>query len=183
MATYPLQFVPPADERMQRTLEFLQQHCSVGGGFFQDMIHSGINPYLTLHIAQALLRNGDSSWFDLVTTVAKLASPTGQWPEAIHPTTLGGCMGDGQHVWAAAEWLMAMRNAFVREEGDSLIIGSGIPGHWHYADEVLSYGPTWTPVGQTELEHRNACGECASLLDGRLAPHTEPRPDRHTDVS
>jgi hypothetical protein len=83
--------------------------------------------------------------------VAKLASPTGQWPEAIHPHTLGGCMGDGQHVWAAAEWLMAMRNMFVREEYDSLIIGSGIPANWHYSEARLSYGPTWTPWGKLEI--------------------------------
>ena len=59
-------------------------------------------------------------------SVARLASPTGQWPEAIHPQSGGGCMGDGQHGWAAAEWVMMMRNCFVREEGDRLIIGSGI---------------------------------------------------------
>ena len=151
VASYPLQLVEPNDERMQGTIEFLLKQCMVGGGFFQDMIHSGINPYLTLHIAQALLRNGDSRYFDLINTVAKLASPTGQWPEAIHPKTLGGCMGDGQHIWAAAEWLMAVRSMFVREEGGSLIIGSGIPSHWHYADERLVYGPTWTPWGKLEL--------------------------------
>ena len=150
-ASYPLQLVEPNDERMQGTIEFLMKQCMVGGGFFQDMIHSGINPYLTLHIAQALLRNGDSRYFELINTVAKLASPTGQWPEAIHPRTLGGCMGDGQHIWAAAEWLMAVRNLFVREEGDSLVIGSGIPPHWHYADEKLFYGPTWTPWGKLEI--------------------------------
>ena len=150
-ASYPLQLVDPDDERMQGTIEFLMENCMVSGGFFQDMIHSGINPYLTLHIAQAMLRRGDSRYFDLINTVAKLASTTGQWPEAIHPKTLGGCMGDGQHIWAAAEWLMAVRNLFVREEHDSLVIGSGIPAHWHYADERLAYGPTWTPWGKLEI--------------------------------
>ena len=60
-------------------------------------------------------------------------------------------MGDGQHVWAAAEWLMAIRNMFVREEGKTLVIGSGIPNHWHYADERISYGPTWTPWGKLSI--------------------------------
>ena len=35
-------------------------------------------------------------------------------------------MGDGQHGWAAAEWIMIIRNAFVREEHDHLVIGAGI---------------------------------------------------------
>jgi hypothetical protein len=151
VASYPLQLVAPDDERFHGTIRFLRHNCMVEGGFFQDMIHSGINPYLTLHIAQAMLRQGDADWFDLVNTVAKLASPTGQWPEAIHPRTMGGCMGDGQHAWAAAEWLMAIRNMFVREEGDTLVIGSGIPAHWNYEDRTLSYGPTWTPWGKLQL--------------------------------
>jgi len=67
-----------------------------------------------------LLRAEDPRFHELMTTVADLASPTGQWPEAIHPLTHGGCMGDGQHVWAAAEWLMIVRHCFVREEGDHL---------------------------------------------------------------
>lgn len=151
VASYPLQLVAPDDSRLRGTIDFLVEHCMVDGGFFQDMIHSGVNPYLTLHIAQAMMRCGDSRCFELINTVAKLASETGQWPEAIHPRTLGGCMGDGQHVWAAAEWLLAVRNMFIREEAEELVVGSGIPAHWHYADERLAYGPTWTPWGSLEV--------------------------------
>lgn len=61
-------------------------------------------------------------------------------------------MGDGQHLWTAAEWLATIRNLFVREEGNSLVIGSGIPAHWHYRGENLKYGPTWTPWGRISLE-------------------------------
>lgn len=56
-----------------------------------------------------------------MTAVAKLASPMGQWPESIHPRTCGGCMGDGQHVWAAAEWVLMIRNCFIREEKEPII--------------------------------------------------------------
>jgi hypothetical protein len=112
------------------------------------MIHSGINAYLTLDLAQTLLRAGDPRFADLLRRVAELASPTGQWPEAIHPSTLGGCMGDGQHGWAAAEWIMMIRNCFVREEADLLVIGSGILPEWRAGGETR-YGPTltaWGPV-------------------------------------
>ncbi|MCA9213250.1 MAG: hypothetical protein KDB27_09305, partial [Planctomycetales bacterium] len=47
VASYPLQLVAPDDEMMQGTLDFLEDKCFFEGGFFQDMIHSGINPYLT----------------------------------------------------------------------------------------------------------------------------------------
>jgi hypothetical protein len=150
-AGYPLRVFPPDDSRLLDTVDFLLKHCFIDGGFFQDMIHSGINAYLTLHVAQVLLRAGDPRYFDLMTSVAKLASPTGQWPEAIHPRTRGGCMGDGQHVWAAAEWVLMIRNCFVREEGNRLILASGIPQDWLSGGEILSFGPAPTSFGSISL--------------------------------
>jgi hypothetical protein len=93
-ASYPLRIFQQDDPRILDTAEFLMKNCLVHGGFFHDMTHSGINPYLTLHLAQVLLRAGDPRYFGLMTAVAKLASPTGQWPESVHPRTGGGCMGD-----------------------------------------------------------------------------------------
>ena len=147
VADYPLQLYPPGESRLAKTAEFLIGRCFQQGGFFQEMIHSGINAYLTLDLAQTLLRAGDPRFAALLRSVADLASPTGQWPEAIHPQTLGGCMGDGQHGWAAAEWIMMMRNCFVREEADGLVIGSGILPEWLAGGSEISFGPTHTAWG------------------------------------
>lgn len=152
VADYPLQVIPPADPRLMDTMEYLMTQSLVHGGFFQDMIHSGINPYLTIHMAQVLLRAGDARYYDLMLAVANLASPTGQWPEAIHPRTRGGCMGDGQHVWAAAEWIVMVRNCFVREEGENrLMIGSGIREDW-VGDEGFEFGPAPTCFGPVTIK-------------------------------
>ncbi len=152
-AGYPLALWDADDPRLLHTVDFLLRECFVRGGFFQDMIHSGVNPYLTLHVAQVLLRAGAGErCHELMQAVARLASSTGQWPEAVHPRTLGGCMGDGQHMWAAAEWLMAVRNCFVREEGDRLVVGSGIPPQWLEQGEPLELGPTPTPFGDVSIE-------------------------------
>jgi len=149
---YPLQLCPADDPRLLDTVEFLLQNCQVGGGFFQDMIHAGINPYLTLHIAQVLLRAGDARYLELLDTVAALASPTGQWPEAIHPRSGGGCMGDGQHVWAAAEWVMMIRHLFLREEGQRLILCQGVPLRWLESGSTVRFGPAPTAFGTLTLE-------------------------------
>lgn len=125
----------------------LRKRFFVDGGFFQDMIHSGINAYLTLHIVQVMLRAGDPQWFGLVQTVAGLASPTGQWPEAIHPRARGGYMGDGHHVSAAAEWVMALRNAIVREEADRLLLASEITPAWLADGQAIEFGPAPTAWG------------------------------------
>ena len=82
---YPVQLCAPDDPRLLDCVEFLLSRCFVNGAFYQDMIHSGLNAYLTLHVAQVLLRAGDPRYLELMDAVAALASPTGQWPEAIHP--------------------------------------------------------------------------------------------------
>lgn len=58
-------------------------------------------------------------------------------------------MGDGQHGWAAAEWLMMIRNCFVREEDNHLVIGSGILPEWLGGE--ASFGPTLTPWGRVSV--------------------------------
>jgi hypothetical protein len=152
VASYPLQLWAPRDPRLFATVEYLLADCLIDGGFYQDMVHSGINAYLTLHLAQVLLRAGDPRWFELAASVARFASPTGQWPEAIHPRTGGGCMGDGQHVWAAAEWVMLLRNCFVREEQGRLVLASGLVPAWLPPNASASFGPAPTPFGDISID-------------------------------
>ncbi len=153
VADYPLQLMPPKATRIWNTLQFLMEHSFFKGGFFQEMVHSGINIYLTLALAQTLLRAGDERYRALMRSVADLASATGNWPEAVHPFSEGGCMGDGQHGWAAAEWVMMIRNMFVREEGERLIIGSGLWPEWlqNRASGPIRFGPTPTCHGDIEV--------------------------------
>lgn len=62
-------------------------------------------------------------------------------------------MGDGQHVWAAAEWILMVRNMFVREEleANTVILLSGIPKEWIRDQQLLSLGPTLTPFGDISV--------------------------------
>jgi hypothetical protein len=171
VADYPLQVTPPNDSTIMNTVAYLMGSCFHSGAFFQDMIHSGLNAYLTLAIAQTLLRAGDPTYRQLIEATADLASPTGQWPEAIHPFTEGGCMGDGQHGWAAAEWLMMMRSLFVREEGRTIIVGGGVFPQWIDSGEDISFGPTPIPEGQLTVAIRGH-GDGVALdvdLDSRSA--------------
>lgn len=148
---YPLELCEADDPRLLDSVEFLLERCFVKGAFYQDMIHSGLNAYLTLAVAQVLLRAQDARYLELMDTVAALASPTGQWPEAIHPLTGGGCMGDGQHVWAAAEWVLMLRHCFLREEGDGLILCAGVPQRWLAQGQPIRFGPAPTAFGTLSL--------------------------------
>ena len=64
-------------------------------------------------------------------------------------------MGDGQHVWAAAEWVLMVRNCFIREEGDGLILCSGIPSYWLDKKEPMSFGWAQTRFGDVRISIRS----------------------------
>ena len=196
-AGYPTQLYAPDDFRLLDTLEFLLNRCQVKGAFYQDMIHSGLNAYLTLHMAQVLLRAGDQRYLPLMDAVAGLASPTGQWPEAIHPATGGGCMGDGHHVWASAEWVLMIRHLFVREEETALVLGSGIPERWLAQEQPISFGPTPTrfgpisvnvmprpdgPLVEWQAQWRDRAPEIRVQLPG-FTPETAPIGAQSIDLS
>ena len=86
-------------------------------------------------------------------------------------------MGDGQHLWAAAEWLMLLRNLCVREEGDRLVLGAGIPVAWLAAGPV-SLQPTLTIHGPLGVHFSSGPGGVLLKLDARWragAPELELR--------
>jgi hypothetical protein len=151
-ACYPLGLLKPNDERILATAEFLMKECIVNDSFFHDIIHSGINPYLTLHLAQVLMRTGDSRFVRLVKSIAGLASSTGQWPEAINPRTGLGCMGDGQHIWASAEWIIMMIHSFIMEQEQKIVIGAGVFPDWLAEEKEISVGPVTTSRGDIKVK-------------------------------
>jgi len=155
---YPLQLYGPGDVRMRRTLETLSDRYFLDGLFFQEFIHSGKNPYLTLQIAQAWLHAGEREKFwQIFTDVAAHASPTWNYPDAIHPGTGGGTMGDGHHGWAAAEIAFAIRSAFVREiwstgsDTPELILFAGIPAEWFLPGKEIAARRAPVPGGVMSL--------------------------------
>jgi hypothetical protein len=172
VADFPLAITDADDPRITATVNFLVDHCFHQNAFFQDMVHSGINAYLTLDVAQTMLRQGDHRYRSLIRAIADKASPTGQWPEAIHPFSGGGCMGDGQHGWAAAEWVMMIRNLFVREEGDGLVLGQGLFPEWLAEGGDIFFGPTLTPHGRVDVRFYQKNGQLRCLSNAVW--HTDP---------
>ena len=151
VADYPLRLLAKAHPLIKKTVDYLMENCLVSGCFFQDMIHSGMNPYLTMAMAQSLLRLEDSRFQYLIEKTAALASPTGHWPEAVHPFSGGGCMGDGQHGWAAAEWVQIITSLFVREEENQLVLGAGIFPTWIETGSEIAFGPVEVSFGTISI--------------------------------
>lgn len=75
-------------------------------------------------------------------------------------------MGDGQHGWAAGEWVLMMRSLFVREEGNALVIGSGVFQEWLSGSHKIGYGPTPTPHGEVTVNIEPENGGAAVEITG-----------------
>jgi hypothetical protein len=121
-AVYPLGLLNASHPRVANTIKVLEDRFLVGEGFFQEHFHSGVNCYLSAHLAQCYLASGNPRVWRIVRYLLKNASSTYTWPEAFHPITKGGCMGEGHHGWATAEWLLLLRNLLFLEERENLCV-------------------------------------------------------------
>lgn len=135
----------------QANVDFLIEHWARDGFFHQPIIHTGGNAYLTVQLARALQCLGDGRWLDLLAGVRAHATPTCTWPEASHPRTGGGCMGDGDHGWACAEVLSLIRLALVREQGERILLLPNVPETW-WAGGPLGLTDAPTPAGRLTFE-------------------------------
>ena len=126
---YPLELFNRALPHPRNTLEKLADRFVDGKGFFHPIVHSGYNPYLTLQIAHSFLTLGevDKAW-EVAEAIFRQAAPPYSLPEAIHPKTGGGTMGDGHHGWAAAEIILFLRDCMVREKGETITLFGGNAG-------------------------------------------------------
>jgi len=140
-AVWPLGVLGGSEPSMRSTCQWLLDHCMHEAGLFHDVVHSGVNPYLSAHLAQARLAGAESGAVACLDYLCEQASPTGCWPEAFHPER-GGVMGDGDHAWAAAEFVMLARNLLVREEGGTLHLFNGTDRRWWSGETLVERLPT-----------------------------------------
>lgn len=145
IAVYPLQILDWQSKIFVDSLDYVYRNYFKKNLFFQDIIHSGGNPYITLQIAHSFLLLGNRNLFNKIfNDVIEYSSPTLNFPEAIHPLTGGGVIGDGHHGWAAAEVLSSTRDAFVYErnfyslEKIELVLLSGIVKEFFESKNELS---------------------------------------------
>ena len=142
VAVWPLELLPADDPAMVATLDVVRDRFCIGDAFFQGISHTGFGTYLTMHIAFAELLAGDRRALDRLDWFLANATSTWTWPEAIHPRVPGGCMGDGHHAWAAADFLSFVRTALVRETNDGLALVSMIPERWYGQGIEVHDAPT-----------------------------------------
>jgi len=146
-ACYPLRLMAADDPWMAATIDTIRARFCVGDAFFQGISHTGLGTYLTLQLAFVELEAGDARAWTRLQWMLNAATPTFTWPEAIHPQLGGGCMGDGHHGWAAADFLSLVRNVLVREQRDgSVALLTILPPGWAGQPVEVQRAPTHAGV-------------------------------------
>jgi hypothetical protein len=143
VACDPLRLMEPHDPRILATADVVRDRFTIGDAFFQAISHTGLGTYLTMQLACVELAAGDRRALDRLRWLMDSATPTWTWPEAIHPRLPGGCMGDGHHGWAAADFLSFVRSMLVRETSDGgLALCSMLPEDWWGRGVEVHNAPT-----------------------------------------
>jgi len=142
VACAPLRLMAGDDPAIAATLDHAREHFCLDRAFFQAISHTGLGTYLTLQLAFVELETGDRRALDRLFWMLQAATPTYAWPEAIHPQLGGGCMGDGQHGWAAAEFLSFVRSMLVRETSAGLDLCTLLPDDWRGQKLEVHDAPT-----------------------------------------
>jgi hypothetical protein len=170
-ACYPLKLLDAGDPWIVGTAEAIREQFCIGDAFFQQISHTGLGTYLTLQLAFVELENGDPRAWRRLRWLLANATPTFTWPEAIHPRLKGGCMGDGHHGWAAADFLSFVRNVLVRESGaDELALLTLLPAEWE--GKAVEVSNAVTAFGSVSYRLRWQ-GSTAVLEWEKSSPSTE----------
>lgn len=169
VAAWPLGLLPADDPAIAATADVLRERFCLGPAFYQRISHTGLGTYLTLQLAFVELACGDHRALDRLEWMLSAATPTFTWPEAIHPLLGGGCMGDGHHGWAAADFLSLVRAMLLREVDDEIALCSMLPTAWRGRDLAVERAPTHHGLVSFSLRHRRD----ATVLTWELAPHEE----------
>jgi len=151
VTAYPLQLTGFEDAAFS-TADRLLADFGMNGMFYHPVAHTGINIYLTLQLLHCqIYQRRTDFWADLG-KIAKLAGPTGTWPEALHPQLLGGVMGEGHHGWANAEWASIIRDALVCDWNGELWVTPALNPAWLEVPGELKIKDTATPFGKLSFE-------------------------------
>jgi hypothetical protein len=152
VAASPLGLFPANTPWMKQTADFLFKNHTQDGMFFQQIIHTGLNAYLSTHLATVLMFQGDPRWKVMLNSIIEKGGRNLTWPEAINPRTQGGCMGDGDHGWACADVLGLLRNMLVAEDGKNLVLGAGFSEDWFEPGKVIQIQEAETFFGSVSYK-------------------------------
>jgi hypothetical protein len=132
-ALYPCNILEPRDPMITGTLNTMWQRmeeASPGEDQYIFVTNPKLWTYITTDWAQCYLLRGELDKFcRLFNGYVRHASPTNAWIEEIFLDSRIGT-GDMPHGWAAADYILLLRDSIVSERNGGLHIAAGIQADW-----------------------------------------------------
>ena len=170
--------IPPDTPLLEGTLAAMEEELFYDGLLFVNTGHSGWGTYLNMRLAGCRLLQGSPKGWEMMKRVLRLASPTYNWPEAVHVRSGGGSAGDGHHGWASAEWLLLVRAMLLSEEAGGPSIAPALPSEWLRVEGQVSVSQAPTRYGL--LDYTLEWGDEGRTMRLDLEGHWRRKPGRVT---
>ena len=187
---FPTLLFPPSDRRVAATIDEVVNRF--GGGQVEGCLRwspgamSAIHPYLTQFVTNDALVLGDQATaLRLFYGMLLHSTSTHGFPEGVHYRTRTAWGDTVPHLWAAALYMITLRNMLVREQGDELHLSSAVPDHWLAPGRTVqaiglptrfgSVSVTWRAEAgrillRIQSRHRNAPRRIVIHLPRRIRP-------------
>jgi len=140
-AIFPSGLIDPQDERLTATLGLVRDRFGevngAGGGFLEGVIQwsppgrGAIHPYMSQFVTNSHIIRGEyDKAVDGFYSFLLHTTSTHGFPEGVYPRRRQAWGDTVPHLWAAALYVITLRNMLVREQGDALHFLSAVPAHW-----------------------------------------------------
>jgi len=125
---WPTMALPLDNPLVRRTLEVTEQLYGFGDGVVNVHQWGTYGSYLTMNLAHSWALLGDRSRVGkYINWAISHVTPTYGWAEGLSIITGGGGQGDAPHGWAAAEFVMLIRNLVVNDFLNTPMLLRGLP--------------------------------------------------------
>lgn len=152
--SYPLGLYPRNERFIMEWLLRIIETSLNNGGVFSPLEFQGVDPELTARLGSILLREG-LRYEPIFKFLTEAASPTGCWPDRIHPVLKSGIGITGHAPGVCCHFLLLLRNMMVMEEEGVLYLLPGILNSFIWHDPNIELRSLPTVFGEITLRCRS----------------------------
>lgn len=125
---WPTMALPLDNPLVRKTLEVAEELYGLDGGIVNTHQWGTYGSYLTMNMAHSWAILGDRDRVGkYLAWIVNHASPTYGWAEGISIITGRGGQGDAPHGWAAADFIMLIRDLVINDLLDPPVLFRGMP--------------------------------------------------------
>ena len=158
---HPTRLFDPQDERVTKTLD------RVRAGFVEGTIRWGeeekkvIHPYMSTYVTNSeVIRGEQDKAIDHFYHFLAHTTSTHGFPEGVYYETRTAWSDTVPHIWAAAQYMILLRNMLLREDGDTLHLLSAVPTAWLRPGKKIVLLRAPTAFGEVDLALNCVEGGC-----------------------